>query len=364
MKVAIVHEFFCNLGGSDQVAADLHQLFPQAPVYTLLVSDRNRGAKLLEGMDLRLSFVHRLPFARRWHEPYLPLFPLAIESFDLTGYDVILSNSHVCAKGVIPPPESVHICLCQTPARYAWDLRSLYAQGLNRLLQGYNALVMHRLRIWDVSTSSRVDHFIANSRFVAQRIQRYYRRSATVIHPPVDTGFFTPGGKDEEYFLIVSRLTAYKRIAMAVQAFNQLGYQLLIIGDGPERRRLQALAGPNVRLLGALSREEVRDHMRACRGLIFPGKEDFGITPVEAQATGRPVVAFGSGGVLDTVVDGMTGVFFEEQTPESLCEAVLRSCAVSYDREVIRQHALQFDREVFGERLKGFVEEKWSQQHP
>jgi glycosyltransferase involved in cell wall biosynthesis len=364
MKVAIVHEFFCNLGGSDQVVADLHQLYPHAPIYTLLVSDRNRGAKLLEGMDLRTSFVHRLPFARRRHEPYLPLFPLAIESFDLTGYNVVLSNSHVCAKGVIPPPESVHICLCQTPARYAWDLRFLYAQDLNPLLRAYNALVMHRLRIWDVSTCSRVDHFIANSHFVAQRIRRYYRRSATVIYPPVDTSFFTPGGNDEDYFLIVSRLTAYKRIAMAVEAFNRLGHQLLIIGDGPERRELQALAGPNVRLLGALSREEVRDHMRNCKGLIFPGKEDFGITPVEAQATGRPVVAYGGGGALDTVVDGTTGVFFYAQTPESLCEAVLRSCTLPYDRDVIRQHALQFDREVFGKRLTDFIEEKWSQHHP
>jgi glycosyltransferase involved in cell wall biosynthesis len=361
MKVAIVHEFFCNLGGSDQVVADLHRLFPDAPVYILVVSDRNRGAELLEGMDLRPSFIHRLPFARRWHEPYLPLFPLAIESFDLTGHNVILSSSHVCAKGVIPPPEALHICYCHTPARYVWDLRFLYAQGLNPLLRAYNALVMHRLRMWDVSTTSRVDHFVANSHFVAQRIRRYYRRSATVIHPPVDTSFFTPGGKDEDYFLIVSRLTAYKRIAMAVEAFNRLGHQLRIIGDGPERRQLHSLAGPNVRLLGALSRAEVRDHMRACRALIFPGKEDFGITPVEAQATGRPVVAYGGGGALETVVDGVTGVLFDEQTPEALCEAVQRSSAISFDQDAIRRHALRFDREVFEAQVRDFIEEKWSQ---
>ena len=364
MKVAIVHEFFCKLGGSDQVVAHLHQLYPQAPVFTLLVSDRNQGAKLFDGMDLRPSFVPRLPFARRWHEPYLPLFPLAVESFDLTGYDVVLSSSHVCAKGVIPAPESVHISYCHTPARYAWDLRFLYAQDLNPLLRAYNALVMHRLRIWDVSTCSRVDHFVANSHFVAQRIQRYYRRSATVIYPPVDTGFFSPGGSDGDYFLIVSRLTAYKRIAMAVEAFNRLDHQLFIIGDGPERRRLQALAGPNVRLLGALSREEVRDHMRDCRGLIFPGKEDFGITPVEAQATGRPVVAYGGGGALETVIDGKTGVLFDEQTAESLCEAVQRSCTLSYDQDVIRKHALQFDQQVFAERMNDFIRDKWSQHRP
>jgi glycosyltransferase involved in cell wall biosynthesis len=361
MNVAIVHDFFCNLGGSDQVVADLHRLYPQAPIYTLLVSDRNRGAKLLEGMDLRPSFVHRLPFARKRHEPYLPLFPLAIESLDLTGYELVLSSSHVCAKGVIPPPKALHICYCHTPARYAWDLRFLYSQRLNPLLRAYNAVVMHRLRLWDVATTSRVDHFVANSRFVAQRIRRYYRRSATVIYPPVDTGYFTPGGKDEDYFLIVSRLTGYKRIALAVQAFDRLDDQLLIIGDGPERRQLQARAGPNVRLLGALSREEVRDHMRRCRAFVFPGKEDFGITPVEAQATGRPVVAYGGGGALETVVDGITGVLFSEQTPEALCEAVQRLSAISFDRDAIRQHALGFDRELFARRMSDFVGEKWSQ---
>lgn len=359
MDVALVHEFFCNLGGSDQVAAALHDLYPQAPVFTLIVSERNKDAELLRGMELRTSFVQRLPLARRWHEPYLPLFPAAIESFDLTKYDLVLSSSHVCAKGVIPAPEALHLCYCHTPARYAWDLGSLYLRRLNPFVRAYAAAVMHRLRIWDVTSSARVDHFIANSGFVAQRIWRYYRRSATVIHPPVDTKFFTPGGEDEDYYLVVSRLTAYKRIELAVEAFNQSGLPLLVIGDGPERRRLRSQAGPNITFLGTVSRSRVRDHMRSCRGLIYPGKEDFGITPVEAQATGKPVVAFGAGGALESVVDGVTGVLFAEQTTEALCEAVTRCSEFSFDREAIRQHAVQFDREVFFRKMTDFVEEKW-----
>ena len=361
MNIALVHDFFCNLGGSDQVAAALHQLYPQAPVYTLLVSGRNQDAELIQGTDLRPSFVQRLPLARRWHEPYLPFFPIAIESFDLTGYDLILSSSHVCAKGVIPAPEALHLCYCHTPARYAWDLGPLYLRRLNPLVRLYAAAVMHRLRMWDVTSSARVDHFIANSGFVAQRIWRYYRRSATVIHPPVDTGFFTPGGQDGDYYLVVSRLTAYKRIDLAVEAFTQLGLPLVVIGDGPERRRLQSQAGPNVTFLGAVSRNQVRESMRNCRGLIYPGKEDFGITPVEVQATGRPVVALGAGGALESVVDGATGVLFAEQTAEALRDAVTRCSALSFDREAIRRHALQFDREVFFRKMTGFVRETWEQ---
>jgi glycosyltransferase involved in cell wall biosynthesis len=361
VNIALVHEFFCNLGGSDQVAATLHQLYPQAPIFTLLVSDRNKDAELLRGMDMRSSFVQRLPLARRWHEPYLPLFPAAIESFDLTGYDLVLSSSHVCAKGVIPAPEALHLCYCHTPARYAWDLAFLYLRRLNPLLRAYAAAVMHKLRVWDVTTSARVDHFIANSAFVAERIRRYYHRSAVVIHPPVDTRFFTLGEDDGDHFLVVSRLTAYKRIDLAIEAFNRLGLPLVIIGEGPERRRLQRSAGPNIEFLGAVPRSQVRDYMRTCRGLIYPGKEDFGITPVEAQATGRPVVAYGAGGALESVVDGVTGFFFDEQTTEALCEAVTSCAALSFDRAVIRQHAQQFDRDVFCRRITDFVQEKWEQ---
>jgi glycosyltransferase involved in cell wall biosynthesis len=363
VNVALVHDFFCNLGGSDQVAAALHQLYPKAPVFTLLVSERNKDAELLRDMDLRCSFVQRLPLARKWHEPYLPLFPLAIESFDLTRYELILSSSHVCAKGVIPAPEALHICYCHTPARYAWDLGYLYRRRLNPLLRAYAAVVMHRLRVWDVTTSSRVDHFIANSSFVAQRIRRYYGRDATVIYPPVDTAFFTPGEDtgDCDYWLVVSRLTAYKRVDLAVDAFTKLGLPLTVVGDGPERRRLEREAGPNIKFMGTVSRSQVRDYMRGCQGLIYPGKEDFGITPVEAQATGRPVVAFGAGGALESVVDGVTGVLFGAQSVEALCEAVSRCSTLKLDRAALRRQAEQFDREVFYRKLTDFVQIMWEQ---
>ncbi|MBN1136040.1 MAG: glycosyltransferase [Anaerolineae bacterium] len=361
MKVAIVHDFFCNLGGSDQVAAALHQLYPDAPVYTLLVGNRNRQEALLAGMDIKTSFVQRLPLARRWHEIYLPLFPLAVESFDLTSFDLVLSSSHACAKGVIPAPEALHICYCHTPARYAWDLSYLYARRVPWLARGYVALVMHRFRVWDVAAASRVDHFVANSRFVAQRIDRYYRRTSTVIHPPVDTAYFTPGGESGDYYLVVSRLTAYKRIDLAVEAFNRLGKPLWIAGDGPERRRLEAMAGPNVRFLGALLREGVRDAMRGCQALIFPGKEDFGITPVEVQATGRPVIAYGQGGAVETVIDGLTGVLFRGQTAEALCEAVDRAAHLPFDRDAIRRHAIQFDREAFCRKMTALIRNKWDE---
>jgi glycosyltransferase involved in cell wall biosynthesis len=362
MNVAIVHDFFCNLGGSDQVAATLHELYPEAPVYTLLVSSRNRQEPLLEGMELRPSFIQRLPLARRWHEIYLPLFPLAVESFDLTGFDLVISSSHACAKGVIPAPEALHMCYCHTPARYAWDLSYFYARRVPWLLRGYMAVVMHRLRVWDASTVSRVDHFVANSHFVARRIARYYGRTATVIYPPVDTAYFCPGESVlGDYYLVASRLTAYKRIDLAVEAFNRLGRPLWIAGDGPERRRLQAVAGPNIRFLGALPREQIREAMRGCRALIFPGKEDFGITPVEAQSTGRPVVAYGRGGALESVIDGVTGALFEEQSAESLCQAVGRVEGLQFDRDVIRQHALQFDRELFCRRMVAFVDDKWGE---
>jgi glycosyltransferase involved in cell wall biosynthesis len=361
MRVAIVHDFFCNLGGSDQVAAELHQLYPDAPVYTLLVSDRNRQGALLQGISIKTSFVQHLPFARRRHEIYLPLFPLAIESFDLTRFDLVLSSSHACAKAVIPAPEALHVCYCHTPARYAWDLSYLYARRASRLVRWYIALVMHRFRVWDVTTASRVDHFVANSRFVAQRIERYYRRPSTVIYPPVDTAYFTPGADSGDYYLVVSRLTAYKQVDLAVEAFNRLGKPLWVVGDGPDHRRLRAMAKSNVRFLGALPREGVREAMQGCQALIFPGREDFGITPVEAQATGRPVIAYGRGGALESVVDGVTGVLFEEQTTEALCEAVDRAAHLPFEMEVIRRNATQFDREIFCGKMTAFVQEKWDE---
>lgn len=358
MKVALVHDFFCNLGGSDAVAQALHKLFPEAPVYTLLIYDRNRRAELVQGMDLRTSFIQRLPLADRVHQPFLPLFPVAIEGFDLRGYDVVISSSHSCAKGVITPPETLHICYCHTPMRYAWDMYPEYTRQIGRLARVITALVTHYTRLWDVLSTARVDYFIANSRFVARRIWKYYRREATVIYPPVDTTYFMPEDHDEDYYLVVSRLTGYKRVDLAVAAFNHLGRPLRIIGDGPELRHLQSMARPNITFLGYQPRATVRQHLARCRALIFPGVEDFGIVPVEAQATGRPVIAYAAGGALETVVDGVTGILFPEQNPAALREAVERCERTVFDKQLIREHARQFDAAHFAEQMGSFITTK------
>ncbi len=358
MKVALVHDFFCNLGGSDAVAQALHQLFPDAPVYTLIVADRNWEADVLQGMALRFSFLQRIPWARRSHQPFLPLFPTAIEQFDLRDYDLIISSSHSCAKGVITPAETLHVCYCHTPMRYAWDMYPEYTRPMGRLSRAVTALVMHYVRLWDVLSAARVDHFVANSRFVARRIWKYYHREATVIYPPVDTAYFLPEDRDEDYYLVVSRLTGYKRIDLAVAAFNRLGRPLRIIGHGPELRRLQGMAGPNVTFLGHQPRAVVREHLARCRALIFPGVEDFGIVPVEAQAAGRPVIAYAAGGALETVVDGVTGLFFREQDPAALCAAVEQFEQTAFDKQLVRQHARQFDAARFAEQMRAFVAAK------
>ena len=363
MNIAIVHDFFCNLGGSDAVVQALHQLFPDAPIYTLIVYDRNRDAALIQNMKLRLSFLQRIPWARRSHQPFLPLFPIAIEQFDLRGYDLIISSSHSCAKGVITPPETLHVCYCHTPMRYAWDMYPEYTRQMGRLARAITALVMHYIRLWDVLSTARVDHFIANSRFVARRIWKYYRREATVIYPPVDTAYFTPEDRNEDYYVVVSRLTGYKRIDLAIMAFNDLGRPLRVIGDGPEYRRLQAMAGRNITFLGHQPRAAVREHLARCRALIFPGVEDFGIIAVEAQAAGRPVIAYAAGGALETVTDGVTGLLFQEQSPAALCAGVERFEQTVFDKQLIREHARQFDAVRFAEQMRAFIAAKMSEEH-
>jgi len=363
VNIALVHDFFCNIGGSDAVVQALHQLFPDAPVYTLIVYDRNRDADVLRNMKLQFSFLQRIPWARRSHQPFLPLFPIAVEQFDLRGYDLIISSSHSCAKGVITPPETLHICYCHTPMRYAWDMYPEYTRRMGRLARAITALVMHYVRLWDVLSTARVDYFIANSRFVAHRIWKYYRREATVIYPPVDTTYFMPEDRDEGYYLVVSRLTGYKRIDLAVAAFNHLGRPLRIIGDGPEFRPLQAMAGPNITFLGYQPRATVREHLARCRALIFPGVEDFGIVPVEAQAAGRPVIAYAAGGALETVVDGVTGLFFREQSPAALCATVEQLEQTTFDKQLIREHTRQFDAVFFAEQMQAFIAARVSERH-
>lgn len=355
LRVALVHDWLTGMRGGEKVLEVLCELFPSATLYTLL-HHRGSVSSTIERMQIRTSFVQRLPFVEKNYRYYLPLFPAAIESFDLSGYDLIISSSHCAAKGVIPPPGALHLCYCHTPMRYVWDQYDEYfGKGrANWLVRQTMAVVAPRLREWDVRSSSRVHHFIANSHHVAERIQRIYGRTAEVIHPPVDTEQFVLSSRDEGYFLIVSALVPYKRVDLAVEAFNRTGERLLIVGSGPERKKLQSCARPNVQFLGWQDDDALSRLYGGCRAVIFPGVEDFGIVPLEAMASGKPVVAYAKGGALETVrEDGNvpTGVLFHQQTPDALCEALQRFKTLRWNSSAIRRHALKFNRRVFRKRL-------------
>ncbi len=351
-RTAIVHEYFCNLGGADTVARVLHEMFPDAPIYTLQVYDRNRTHPWLRGMDIRTSFIQRLPLAGRTHQIFLPLMPLAVEQFNLDKYDIILSSSSFLAKGIIPPPHARHFSYTHTRQRVAWDLESEYVNAVPRPLRIFARAFMHRLRIWDVTAAQRVDRFIANSDFVGKRLYQLYKRDSVVIPPPVDTDVFRPLDEARgDYYVAVGRLVKYKRFDLAIEACQARGGTLRIIGDGPERENLERMAGSETQFLGTQSHEEIRRQFAGARALLFPGLEDFGIVPVEAQAMGCPVIAYGAGGVLDTVRDGETGYMFKAQTVEDLAEAMGRAETSRLDPQLMRENALYFSTENFKRRL-------------
>lgn len=360
MRVALVHEYFCNMGGAEMVARVLHEMFPDAPVYTLQMYDRNRGHAWLRGMDVRTSFVQRLPFAGRTHEIFLPLLPYAIEHFDFSGYDLILSSSSLIAKGLLPPPDALHISYTQSRQRVAWDLSYAYTRALPFFLRPFAEMYMHRLRLWDVVAAQRVDRFIANSHFVARRLKQLYRRDAAVLHPPADLELFTPRETTKrEYYLIVGRLVRYKRFDLAVAACKKLDVPLRVIGDGTERAALEKMAGPRTDFLGIQSHEVIREQLAGARALLFPGVEDFGITLVEAQAMGCPVIAYGAGGAVETVREGETGILFHVQTADALADAVARAETISFDADVLNAHAQQFSIPNFKTRLGEQIQMYW-----
>lgn len=359
MKVAIVHDWLPYVGGAEYVIKAMLELFPDADVYTS-VYNKEKVGDFLGDVKVYTSFIDKLPLARKRHQIYLNLMPLAFEQFDLRGYDVVISSSTCCAKAVITDAQTPHICYCNTPMRYAWDLYFEYLDECkNPIKKAAVALVMHRARKWDVLTSNRVDYFIANSHNVARRIYKHYRRQSHVIYPPVDTspGINTPYSQGD-YYLVLSRLVPYKRIDVAVEAFNELGKPLVIAGDGPEMDKLRKMAKPNIRFMGRVSEEEKYELYRGCKAFLFPGEEDFGITPVEAQSFGKPVIALGRGGALETVIDGQTGVHYSEGNAKGLIEAVKRAETIDFNPDVIKQNALKFDWEMFKKQLKQFVEDK------
>ncbi len=353
MKIAIVHDWLTNMGGAEQVVINFKKIYKNAPIYTTFYNP-NKLDKELQNVDVRTSFLQKKKMVTN-HKKYFPLMPLAFENFNLNEYDVILSSSSSCAKGVITKPGSVHICYCHTPMRYAWELRDDYIKEAGRLKRRLIKILLHYMRIWDFVSASRVDYFIANSTAVQKRIQKHYKREAIVINPPVRCNLFNISETDGDYYFIVSRLVGYKRFDLAVKACSELGKKLIIIGDGPEREKLEKLANENVTFLGRQSDDVVKKYMSECKALLFPGEEDFGIVPVEAQACGRPVIAFGKGGVLDTVIDGKTGILFPEQTVESIKDAIIQFENANFDKKKIREHAMKFDEKVFQDKIQEYV---------
>jgi glycosyltransferase involved in cell wall biosynthesis len=362
MKVALVHDYLNQMGGAERVVLALHELFPDAPLYTSMF-DPQRVDPAFQKIDIRTSFMQKLPFVKKHHQPFLPLYPFAMESLDLRGYDLVLSSSSAFGKGVIVRPETMHICYCHTPMRWCWNYREyVEREQLGKMARRILPFIITWLRIWDQTSAMRVDHFIANSPVVAERIQKYYRREAAVIPAPVEASrfLFDPATRPGDYFLSLGRLAPYKRVDLAIQACNRLQLPLVVIGSGRDEKQLRAMAGPTIRFLGHLSDSEVLQYMAHCRAFLFPGEEDFGITPLEIQASGRPVIAYGAGGALATVIDGITGTFFYEQTVESLVEALSSFEERRYDPVKIHEHALDFDKPRFQRRILQFIEAKLS----
>jgi len=348
------------MGGAEAVLETLVEMFPQAPVFTTIYWREGMPARYRR-WDIRTTWLNRVPFIYRHHQPYLPLYPLAVQSINLHGYDLILSNKSGFCHGVRTAPNQLHIDYCLTPTRYVWDYSTYAArEELGWLVRLALRPLIRWLRSWDRRAADSVDHFVAISREVQSRIARFYGRDSVVIHPPVDTNRFRPSpGPPADYFLVVSRLIPYKRIDLAVQACSRLRLPLIVVGEGRDRPALEAIAGPTVEFRGWVPPAELSQLLAHCRAFIFPGREDFGIAPVEAQAAGRPVIAYAAGGALDTVVEGETGLFFHEQTPEALVEVLHRFDAARFDPAIIRRNAERFSVQRFKRELRAFIEEKW-----
>jgi glycosyltransferase involved in cell wall biosynthesis len=361
MKTALVHDYLNQFGGAERVVEALHELYPEAPIYTSIY-DEKRMPESFRRMDIRTSFMQNIPFVSPMFRWYFLIYPLAFESFDLSEYDVILSSSSAYAKGIKKNKGQLHICYCHNPMRFVWRYDDyVKREGIPRWLKKMLPFFLDPVKRWDLQNNSGVDYFIANSRTVAERIGEIYGRESVIIQPPVNGSFFRPSGVDRDYYLIVSRLNHYKRVDVAVEAFNGLGLPLKIIGDGPARKSLEKSAGPGVEFLGRVPDAEVARYLSECRALVFPGEEDFGIVPLEAMACGRPVIAYRAGGALETVIEGGTGVLFSPQTPEALAQAVQKSNFEVFDKKQIRDHALKFDKEVFKHRIREFVRGKYEE---
>lgn len=370
LRVAIVHYWLTGMRGGEKVVEALCELFPQADIYTHVVRPEALSEEI-RSHPIHTTFIQKLPGSVRYYQRYLPLMPLALEQLDLRGYDLVLSSESGPAKGVITRTDALHICYCHSPMRYLWDFYQDYLESAGMATRLFMRPLFHSLRLWDFASAQRVDHVIANSRAVRQRVRRWWGKEATVIHPPVDVErFFSPEknrafpGQPEAgtYYLCLGELVAYKRVDLAVAACTRTARSLVVAGDGAERKRLEGMAGPTIRFVGRVDEEALPALYAGCKAFLLPGEEDFGITPVEAMAAGRPVLAYKKGGVLDSVADGQTGAFFERQSVESLIEALdaFEKRTEQWNPEVLRAHAHAFSKERFQESIQRFVNEKLS----
>lgn len=369
MKIAIVHDWLVTNAGAERVLEEMLAVYPQADVFSLIdfVPAHQRG--FLGGRSVRTSFLQRVPGVRRHYRKFLPLMPLAVEQLDLSSYDIVLSSSHAIAKGVLTGPDQLHVCLCLTPIRYAWDLQHQYLReaGLERGIGGMLARwMLHRIRLWDMRTANGVDHFVAISRFIARRIWKVYRRESTVIYPPVDVEVFVPGGPREDFYVTASRMVPYKRIDLIVEAFARMPERrLVVIGDGPEAKSIRAKGAPNIQFLGHQPLANLLAHLQRARAFVFAAEEDFGIAPLEAQACGTPVIAYAKGAVMETIA-GLdapepTGVLYPQQDASSLAQAVseFERSAGRITSEACRKNAMRFSADRFRAELSALVTERW-----
>ncbi|MFV0422068.1 glycosyltransferase [Oleidesulfovibrio sp.] len=362
MKTAILHYWLVNRRGGERVLEELCTLFPDADIYTHVYAPHQLASPVIERHSVRTSFIGRLPKAEKLYQYYLPLMPLALEQLDLRGYDLVISSESGPAKGVITSPDTMHLCYCHSPMRYVWDMYHDYMDKSGLLKRTLVAPMMHYLRLWDRASADRVDRFIANSQYVSRRIEKCYRRNSRVAHPPVDLQQFSHSSPRDDFYLYAGELAPYKRPDLAVQAFNSLGKRLVVIGGGSMEAKLRELAGPTVEIMGRQPDSVLIDHYARCKALIFPGAEDFGIIPLEAMASGAPVLAYAKGGALETVTDGQSGLFFTQQSMQSIIATVrqFESQGVALTPEGLAEHAAKWDAPHFRTRMQQLIDEALS----
>lgn len=360
-KIAIVCDWLTNFAGAERVILKLHKMFPHAPIYTSTFNAQKMSA--FSDAIIQTSFLQGFPKAKVKHQWYLPLYPLAFEQFDLSNYDIVISSCHSCSKGIITKPETMHISYCHSPMRYAWDNSHEYLRTYKIPWPARHFLpkVIHKIRMWDRLAADRVDHFVTNSKYVKKRIKKYYKRNSEVIHPMVNIKDYYISKTPKEYYLAVGRFTPYKKFDLIIDAFNELPYKLKIIGTGVAEKELKKKAKKNIEFLGFVSEERLRDLYANAKALIFPQVEDFGITPLESMASGRPVVAFRRGGALETVKEGETGIFFDEQNVLELKAAIQKCEKSKWNSTKIRNHAKKFDDSVFEKKFLHYLKQKWTE---